>query len=119
MPAKSSFTIALFAAALLSGGAFAAEPPGHHAHHHAFAPDVDAFHAVLAPLWHARPGKERSRNTCAQVGQLETLAGNIRSADAKPLLGSIAVLKKQCRTAPGNIDAAFFDVHEAFHRLID
>lgn len=118
MSTKRLPLIALFAATLLTGGAVAAEPPEHH-HHHAFAQDVDAFHAVLAPLWHAKPGKERSRNTCAKVGELETLAGNIRSADAKPLLGSIAVLKKQCQTSPGKIDAAFSEVHEAFHRLIE
>lgn len=118
MPTQRLYPIALFVATLLTGTVFAAEPPGHHAHH-AFAQDVDAFHAELAPLWHARPGKERSRNTCAKVGALEALAGNIRSADAKPLLGTITVLKKQCRTSPGNIDAAFSDVHDAFHRLIE
>lgn len=118
MPTKCLHPTTLFAALLLIGSALAAEQSEHH-HHHALAQDIDAFHAVLAPLWHARPGKERSRNTCAQVGELETLAGNIRSADAKPLLGSIAVLKKQCQASPGKIDTAFSDVHEAFHRLIE
>lgn len=119
MPTKYLYPIALLAATLLAGSAFAAEPPEHHPHHHAFAQDVDAFHAALAPLWHARPGKERTRNACAKAADLETLAGNIRSADAKPLLGSIAAFKKQCQTSPGKVDAAFSDVHDAFHHLIE
>lgn len=118
MPSKFPKLTALLVAAQLAGSAIAAAPHDDH-HHHAFAKDVDAFHAVLAPLWHARPGKERSRNTCAKTKELASLAGDIRSADAKPLLASIASLDQQCRKAPANIDGAFHDVHEAFHRLAE
>ena len=43
-------------------------------HHHHLAKDVDAFHAVLAPLWHARPGPERLPNACAKVDEMTRLA---------------------------------------------
>ena len=115
---KVTNSIALIVAALLAGGAIAAEQHENH-RHHAFAKDVDALHAVLAPLWHARPGKERSQNVCAKTNELERLAGDIRSGDPKSLLLAIAALKKQCQASPTNIDAAFFDVHEAFHRLAE
>ncbi|MBI2277198.1 MAG: hypothetical protein HYU74_07600 [Dechloromonas sp.] len=118
MPSKNTNLIALIVAALLAGGALAAERHENH-RHHAFAKDVDALHAVLAPLWHARPGKERSQNVCAKTSELERLAGDIRSADPKSMLQAIGALKKQCQTSPTDIDAAFFDVHEAFHRLAE
>lgn len=90
-----------------------------HRHHHHFAPDVDAFHAVLAPVWHARPGKERSRDACAKAGRMETLAQDIRSADAAALRDTIAALKATCKTKPADVAGALHDVHEAFHRIID
>ena len=90
-----------------------------HKHHHDFPKDVDAFHALLAPIWHARPGKERSQNACAKAAEMETLARDIQSADAKPLVASITTLKSKCKGKLADVDAAFFDVHEAFHQLID
>jgi hypothetical protein len=87
--------------------------------HHDFPKDVDAFHALLAPIWHARPGKERSQNACAKAPEMELLAKDIHSADAKPLVASITTLKSKCKGKLADVDAAFFDVHEAFHHLID
>lgn len=87
-----------------------------HNHHH-FAKDVDAFHAVLAPVWHTRPGPERLPNACAKVDELGRLASAIRSTDATKLLASIAAMKTACQSK-GDIDGAFHDVHEAFHHLI-
>lgn len=89
-----------------------------HMHHH-FPKDIDAFHAVLAPIWHARPGNERSLNACAKAVEMEQGARDIRSADAAPLLAAVVTLKSTCATTPAGVDAALFDVHEAFHRLID
>ncbi len=86
-------------------------------HHHHFAKDVDAFHEVLAPLWHARPGPERLPNACAKVGELGRLASEIRSTDATELVASIAAMKTACQSK-GDVDGAFHDVHEAFHHLI-
>lgn len=91
-----------------------------HAHMHSnFAPDIDAFHSLLAPAWHARPGKERTRNACAKAGDLEKSALEIRSTDATPLVAAIARLKSTCQDQPAAVDTAFIDVHEAFHRLLD
>lgn len=86
-------------------------------HHHPFAKDVDAFHGVLAPIWHARPGTERLPNACAKVDELGRLASAIRSTDATKLVASIATMKTACQ-GKGDIDGAFYDVHEAFHHLI-
>ena len=115
---KNRKLVVLTVATLLSGAAIAQEPRGGHMHH-TFAQDVDAFHAVLAPLWHARPGKERSLETCAKAKQLEKLAANIRTSDSKALSAAVGALTKQCQAGPTGIDAALFDVHEAFHHLAD
>jgi hypothetical protein len=109
-------TVAL-AAALLAASASAED--SHEKHHHHFAKDVDALHKVLAPLWHAKPGKARSQKVCAQAGQLGSLSRDIRSGDNTALLTSITALKAQCQTAPADIDAVFSQVHDAFHRLVD
>ncbi|MBP5986375.1 MAG: hypothetical protein KA538_04245 [Azonexus sp.] len=98
-------------------GAAIADEHGH-AHPH-FAPDVDAFHSLLAPLWHARPGKARTRNACTKAGELAKGAAEIRSADATALVAAIHRLQSTCKGKPAEVDAAFFDVHEAFHHLID
>lgn len=87
-------------------------------HHHQFAKDVSAFHAVLAPLWHAKPGPDRLPNACAKVDEMARLAGEIRSTDASNLVASVAIMKTACESKPNEVDGAFYDVHEAFHRLI-
>ena len=113
--------LAAAAAAQFIGGAVAAEPReghGHH-HHHQFPKDVDAFHGVLAPVWHAAPGRKRAQNACAKVGEMERLARDIRSTDASALVAGIATLKKQCQGGKGDVEGALFEVHEAFHGLIE
>jgi hypothetical protein len=117
MPKTTSIVIAAIVSALMVSIAIAEGQNENHAH--SFAKDVDAFHATLAPLWHAKPGTERSQHVCAQAGQLENLATVIHGGDTKPLLASIATLKTQCKTSPNAIDAAFAEVHEAFHRLTE
>ena len=88
-------------------------------HHHQSAKDVDAFHAALAPVWHARPGNERLQNACAKVDELARLASDIRSTDASRLIASIAAMKTACQGNQSDVDGAFYDVHEAFHQVID
>jgi hypothetical protein len=117
MPRKITKPIIAIAAILFSGGAVSES--NHQKHSHNFAKDVDAFHAELAPLWHARAGKKRSQNACAQAGKLETLAKDIHSGNAQTLVASIGDLKAQCRANPNDIDAVFSEVHDAFHRLIE
>lgn len=102
------------------GGALGSAIAQDHRHHHDFAPDVDAFHAVLAPVWHARPGKARTQDACAKAGRMEALAKDIRSKDASALQASITALKATCKgNKLAEVDGALHDVHEAFHRLID
>lgn len=90
-----------------------------HRHHHRFAPDVDAFHEVLAPVWHARPGTDRSRDACTKASRMDALAKEIRSAEASALRDTIAALKATCEAKPADVDGALHDVHEAFHRIIE
>lgn len=116
MVKRNNAKLILAAMVFLGGGALADE----HGHrHHKFAKDVDAFHAVLAPVWHARPGPERTQDACAKAGEMARLAKEIRSNDASQLVASITVLKAKCGNVMGDVDSAFHDVHEAFHHLID
>lgn len=109
-------TVLAVATALWVSGALA-ENHGHH--HQALPKDVDTFHALLAPVWHARPGMERSRNACAQAAAMEKSARDIRSSDATKLVASVAALKAKCEGNLADVDAALYDVHEAFHALIE
>lgn len=105
-------------AATTAGGALAAEP-NEHRHHHHFAADVDAFHGVLAPVWHAARGAQRNQDACGQAGRMASLAKEIRSTDATALQARIVTLQAACGEAKGDVEGALFDVHEAFHRLIE
>lgn len=109
--------LAILATTALIDGAIAAGPHEHH--HHRFPADVDAFHAVLAPVWHAERGVRRTRDACAKSGEMAVLARNIRSTDASRLQASLDVLSKVCEVGGGEVDRALFDVHEEFHRLIE
>lgn len=115
---KSILAAAAFVAVTVLGGALAAEQKTP-MHHHQFPEDIDAFHSVLAPVWHANRGKARNQNACRKVGQMESLAKDIRSTDALRLQTSVAALKVQCQEAKGDVEGALFDVHEEFHHLIE
>lgn len=114
---QKKWIVAVMAASLI-GGAIAAESH-EHMHHHQFPKDVDAFHSVLAPVWHAAPGKARNRNACRQAGQMERLAKDIRSTDSSGLQADVAALQKKCQDRKGGVEGALIEVHEAFHRLIE
>jgi hypothetical protein len=109
----------LLAAALATFTTGPALGQNHGHEHHAFPRDIDAFHSLLAPIWHARPGPQRSADACAKAAEMDKSARAIRAADATPLIAAVTALAAQCKADPGGIDAAFFDVHEAFHKLID
>ena len=117
MPTKHTNLIIVIAAALLVGSAVAEDK--HEEHSHSFAQDVDAFHAALAPLWHAPAGNERSKDVCEKAQGLDKLARAIHSGNAKPLLASIGALKTKCQANAADIDGAFAQVHEAFHSLAE
>lgn len=96
-----------------------ASADNHEAMHHHLPADIDSFHSLLAPVWHARPGKERTRNACAKAAAMEKAANAIQSADASLLATASTAFKSKCEASPADVDAALFDVHEAFHRLIE
>ena len=109
----------LFIACVAGGGICTAVADDHHHMHDQFPKDVDAFHSVLAPIWHSAPGQERTQNACSKASEMEGLAKGIRTSDATPLVASVATLKLKCQGDQADVDAALFDVHEAFHRLIE
>lgn len=114
---QRTFTKFLAAAfAVIANGGVLADEPNHH--HPKLAEDVDAFHAVLAPIWHARPSTERLQNACAKADEMTRLAGDIRSTDPVQLVSSVSALRGICKKK-GDVDGALYDVHEAFHHLID
>ena len=106
--------IATIVAALLMGSAI-----GEEKHTHSFSKDIEIFHDVLAPLWHAQAGQERSQNICEQASKLDQVAREIHSGDAGELLKSIDTLMAQCRSNQSNIDGTFAHVHDAFHHLVE
>lgn len=116
MLTQSTTILLAVATALAAAGAHADE----HGHaHHAFPKDVDTFHSQFAPIWHARPGEPRSRNACAKAEETGRLAREIHSADNRQLVATIEVLKTKCQGRLADVDTALFDVHEAFHALIE
>lgn len=117
MPTICSNLIAALVAALLANSAVAQD--NHDKHMHAFAKDVDALHTVLAPLWHAPNGKERSQAICAKAQQLDDLTRAISSGDARHLQTAVVALKAQCQSRPTDVDAVFAQLHDAFHRLAE
>lgn len=104
-----------FSATVATGMAIADE----HHHPHRFPKDVDAFHAVLAPIWHAPQGSERLQSACAKAGVMESLAKEIRSRDASGLVNSVETLKTKCQGDQAAVERALGNVHDAFHQLID
>lgn len=90
-----------------------------HHHSHRFPKDVDAFHAVLAPIWHAPQGNERLQSACEKAGEMERLATGIRSTDASRLVSSVMTLKTKCQGEQAAVEVALGNVHDAFHQLIE
>ena len=112
-----------------------AEPAHHGEQHPGMNGPVHDFHEVLAPLWHAPDGAERTVATCEGTSRLASgaaaiVAGEVPEAargdaagwkaDAAALAASIDALAKLCAEEgrPG-FGAGFGVVHEGFHKLID
>ena len=110
----SKYLVTAFA--VIASGHALADEPGHQ--RHKLAKDLDAFHALLAPVWHARPGPERLKNACTKADDMARLASEIYSTDASKLVSSVSALRTSCQNK-GDVDGALYDVHEAFHHLID
>jgi len=120
-----------------AGGAepIAHEEEGHHgqhseAEHPPLTPEMEAFHDVLKPLWHAEPGADRQTGTCAKAGELLGLSEKIQNAPnpgadqaawelaVRQLMLSLVKLMDECKTG-GDFEANFRAVHDGFHALLD
>ena len=111
-----------------------AHAEGQHAQHeHDFPPTVTAFHDTMAPLWHAEAGDARKADTCAALPDMQAKAAAIGQAEvpekaaaqseawttASTELGTkLDALATSCDGPTEAFDAAFHDVHEAFHALV-
>jgi hypothetical protein len=113
MNTRRKLLLGILATVTLAGAGFAQED-----HHPALAKDVDAFHSVLAPLWHKPAGPTRLQQACAGAAALEACARQIKSTDAEELIESTTDFTKQCHARSDDIEAAFGHVHDAFHRLM-
>src|SRR5687767_9435780 len=89
--------LVLAAAASCGGGAKSTTPtPTPQAQTAAAAPtkaSIDAFHEVLAPLWHSPESPERTAKTCQAVPTLEAKAQDIGDA---LLVEAIHALGAEC-----------------------
>ena len=49
---------------------------------HAMPAELNSFHDVLSPLWHADPGEQRTADTCAAVPSLTSGAASVKTGAA-------------------------------------
>jgi hypothetical protein len=98
-------------------------------------PAVHAFHELLAPLWHADPGDQRTNDTCAKLEDMRQRAADIvvaeppaaASADqagyrdaASALVHAVVELGDAC-SADGRagFTERFAAVHDSFHAVME
>jgi hypothetical protein len=107
---------------------------GHHEgrDHENLTPELNAFHDLLAPRWHAAAGAQRIADTCSAIEPFKAAADSIGKstppvpthADSwttatRALVGTLDELAGVCAAkADATFDAAFTKVHEAFHELM-
>ena len=109
------------------------EHGGHHEHGDLSAP-LNAFHDVLAPLWHGAKGDTRVANTCSAAADLHDRAvaidaggppANAQQPDAykeraKNLVVSVDDLGVECgKTGRPDFEKKFSAVHDAFHDVME
>lgn len=99
----------------------------------AMPPELQRFHAVLAPRWHARSGPERIADTCGAITEFRAEADALAaapppagrdaaawSAGGKQLAESVAGLDAACQAHDAaRFEPAFAQVHERFHGLLE
>lgn len=127
-------TIALLAACGSKQPTPAANPPAHEEPGEKAMPaELEPFHDVLAPRWHAEKGPKRMEDTCAAVPELQKDADALakvtppRSTHAdtwttgtKALVEAVAALDKTCKASDATaFEPAFEKVHESFHTLLE
>ena len=77
---------------------------------------IDAFHEMLAPLWHSPESPERTEKTCAAVPAMETRAQEI--GDAR-LVETLHELQADCTGGRKEFQSRFAAVHTAFHGAME
>jgi hypothetical protein len=99
----------------------------------AMPPELQKFHAVLAPRWHARQGAERIADTCGAIGELRAGADAVVAAPApagrdaavwsaggKQLAEAVAGLDATCQAHDAaGFEPAFAQVHDRFHGMLE
>jgi hypothetical protein len=104
------------------------------AHEHGdLGASLNAFHEVLAPLWHATKGDARTGSTCDAASDLHERALAVDSggppanaadpdgykANAKALVVAVDDLGTECqKSGRPDFDAKFSKVHDAFHAVM-
>ncbi|NVB80476.1 MAG: hypothetical protein HOV81_18935 [Kofleriaceae bacterium] len=110
----------------------AGETAGSAAHPMEMPAEMQAFHDLLAPRWHAAQGQQRMKDTCDAIAQFQSDADAIGKAtpptDAnadtwtnatRALAAAVGELATACQGGNmGTFEAAFTKVHEAFHALM-
>ncbi|HEX3757608.1 MAG TPA: hypothetical protein VHW23_02840 [Kofleriaceae bacterium] len=99
----------------------------------AMPPELQKFHAVLGPRWHARQGPERMADACGAIAEFHTSADAVAAAPAptgrdaaawaaggKQLTEAVAALDAACTAHDAaGFEPAFTQVHERFHGLLE
>jgi hypothetical protein len=99
----------------------------------AMPPELQKFHAVLAPRWHAGRGPERIADTCGAIAEFRADADALAAAPApagrdaaawsaggKQLAEAVAGLDAACQAHDAaRFEPAFAQVHERFHGLLE
>lgn len=110
------------------------EHGGHHEEHGELSGSLNAFHDILAPLWHGAKGDSRTTSTCAAVADLHDGAiavdkggppANAAQPDqfrerSKKLIVAVDDLGAECKkTGRPDFEAKFATVHDAFHGVME
>jgi hypothetical protein len=94
--------------------------------------EMQAFHDVLAPRWHAAQGPQRMKDTCDAIAQFQSTADALGKAtpptnanadtwtnSTRALVASVGDLATACQGGNlGAFETAFTTVHENFHALM-
>jgi hypothetical protein len=104
----------------------------HDKEHAKLTPELNAFHDVLAPRWHADPGEARVTDTCAAQPEMLTKSQAVEAAAppadvdaavwtdaAHKLTAVVEALGQTCAGDRTAFDAAFSSVHDGFHYLME
>jgi len=95
--------------------------------------EIQAFHATLAPRWHAEHGPARMADTCAAVPTLRGQADAIGKAAppqgasatawterTRQLGGAVAALNETCQAKDAaGFETAFGELHLRFHAVLE